>query len=129
MSDREFTRRVVKAVAIIAGAVVLLAALWEARGALMLIYVSALIAMGFSPLVRIIERPHRDRRFVPRWLAILAIYLSIVGVIALIANAEGNAARSTRVGINARRDGCATALKTPSSSVSANNSSIVMAPV
>ena len=84
MSDREFTRRVVKAVAIIAGAVVLLAALWEARGALMLIYVSALIAMGFSPLVRIIERPHRDRRFVPRWLAILAIYLSIVGVIALI---------------------------------------------
>jgi len=84
LSDREFTRRVVKAVAIIAGAVVLLAALWEARGALMLIYVSALIAMGFSPLVRIIERPHRDRRFVPRWLAILAIYLSIVGVIALI---------------------------------------------
>ena len=50
-------------------------------------------------------------------------------MIALIARAEGNAVRSTRVGINARRDGCATALKTPSSNVSANNSSIVMAPV
>jgi hypothetical protein len=50
-------------------------------------------------------------------------------MIALIASAEGNAARSTRVGINARREGCATALKTPRSNVSANNSSIVMAPV
>ena len=50
-------------------------------------------------------------------------------MIALIASAEGNAARSTSVGINASRDGCATALKTPRSNVSANNSSIVMAPV
>ena len=85
MSDREFTRRVVKAVAIVAGAIILLAALWEARGALMLIYVSALIAMGFSPLVRIIELRQRDNRaIVPRWLAILVIYLAILGVLALI---------------------------------------------
>ena len=54
--------------------------LWAAREALMLIYVSALIAMGFSPLVRLIERPRSARpRRVPRWLAILAIYLAIVG--------------------------------------------------
>jgi predicted PurR-regulated permease PerM len=85
VSDREFTRRVVKAVAIVAGAIILLAALWEARGALMLIYVSALIAMGFSPLVRIIELRQRDNRaIVPRWLAILVIYLAILGVLALI---------------------------------------------
>ena len=74
-----------KAVAIVAGAIILLAALWEARGALMLIYVSALIAMGFSPLVRIIELRQRDNRaIVPRWLAILVIYLAILGVLALI---------------------------------------------
>jgi predicted PurR-regulated permease PerM len=52
----------------------------------MLIYVSALTAMGFSPLVRIIERPRAGNgaRVVPRWLAILAIYLSIVGVIVIL---------------------------------------------
>ncbi len=86
ISDREFTRRMVQAVATVTGAVVLVAALWAARGALMLVYVSALIAMGFSPLVRLIEHPRPDngRRFVPRWLAILAIYLAIVGVIVLL---------------------------------------------
>jgi hypothetical protein len=36
-------------------------------------------------------------------------------MIALIAKAEGNEARSTRVGISASRDGCAIALKTPRS--------------
>lgn len=64
----------------------LIAALWAARDALMLIYVSALIAMGFSPLVRIIESPHRanGRRRVPRGLAILFIYLTIVGALTLV---------------------------------------------
>jgi predicted PurR-regulated permease PerM len=45
ISDREFTRRMLQTVATVAGSVVLLAALWAARGALMLIYVSALIAI------------------------------------------------------------------------------------
>jgi len=67
----------------VAGVAILLAALWEARAALMLVYVSALIAMGFAPLVRFIERP-RERRRIPRWFAILIIYLVIVGVIVLI---------------------------------------------
>src|SRR5438874_4494373 len=74
-SDRDFTRRLIVTVVVVAVAVIVLAALWEAREALMLIYVSGLIAMGFSPLVRIIERPHaKGRRRVPRVLAILAIY-------------------------------------------------------
>jgi len=50
-------------------------------------------------------------------------------MIALIASAEGSDARSTRVGIRARREGWATALKTPRSKVSANNNSIVIASV
>src|SRR5437016_1279222 len=51
----------------VVGAVVLVAALWAAREALLLIYISALTAMGFSPLVRLIERPRPDdgRRRVP----------------------------------------------------------------
>ena len=85
-SDREFTRRLLQTVATVAGAIMLLAALWAARGALMLVYVSALIAMGFSPLVRVIEKPRKgdNRRFVPRWLATLSVYLVIVGIVVIL---------------------------------------------
>ena len=73
-------------VATVTGTAILVALLWAARDALLLVYISALIAMGFSPLVRLIERPGpRDgRRRVPRWLAILVIYAAIVAVVALI---------------------------------------------
>ena len=80
ISDRDFTRRMLQTIAAVAGTVILGAVLWEARDALLLIYVSALIAMGFSPIVRVLERPRR----IPRWLAILGIYAVIVGVIVLI---------------------------------------------
>jgi predicted PurR-regulated permease PerM len=62
------------------------AIIWQARSALMLVYVSGIVAMGFSPLVRLIERPrpYSDRRRVPRTLAIFAIYLTIVGAILLV---------------------------------------------
>src|SRR5262245_43947263 len=85
LSERDYTRRMVQTVLTVAAVVILIAALWEAREALMLIYVSALIAMGFSPLVQIIERPSRSRRRLPRWLAILVIYVTIVAVLALVA--------------------------------------------
>src|SRR6185436_20591945 len=70
----------------VAAVAVLLFALWAAREALLLIYISALIAMGFSPLVRVIERTPASsgRRGIPRGLAILAIYIVIVGVIVLV---------------------------------------------
>jgi predicted PurR-regulated permease PerM len=86
VSDREFTRRLIQTVGVIAGAVILVFALWEARGALMLVYVSALIAMGFSPIVKVIERarPGTEERVVPRWLAILSVYLVIVAVFVLL---------------------------------------------
>lgn len=87
ISDREFTRRLLQTVVTIAGVVILLAALWAARAALMLVYVSALIAMGFSPIVRGIERPNSGGgdRSVPRWLAILSLYLLVVGAIVVLA--------------------------------------------
>jgi predicted PurR-regulated permease PerM len=84
--DPGFTRRMFQTVATVTGAVMLIALLWAARDALILIYISALIAMGLSPLVKLIERPHRGgaRRRVPRWLAILAIYLVVVGVFVFV---------------------------------------------
>src|SRR5512143_1176831 len=70
----------------VAAVAIVLAALWAAREAVLLIYVSALIAMGFSPLVRLIEQPRTSRRHwrVPRWLAILSIYIVVVSVIVLV---------------------------------------------
>lgn len=60
-------------------------ALYVVRQALLLIYVSALLAIGFSPLVRLIERQRLlvvGMRRVPRWLAILVIYVAMLTVIA-----------------------------------------------
>src|SRR2546421_8414260 len=84
--DQDFNRRMVRTVLTVAGVAILTAALWAARDALMLIYVSALIAMGFSPVVRLIERPKAfgARRGVPRVLAILAVYLFTLGVFVMI---------------------------------------------
>src|SRR2546428_5359369 len=85
LSDRDYTRRMIQTVLTVAAVAILLAALWAAREALMLIYVSALIAMGFSPLVRLIEQPRpNERRRVPRWLAILVIYAAMVAVLVLL---------------------------------------------
>jgi predicted PurR-regulated permease PerM len=65
-------------------AVVLLWAAYLVRDVLLLIYMSGLLAVGFSPIVRLIERqsllPIGTRRF-PRWLAILVLYLFIIGVL------------------------------------------------
>lgn len=61
---------------------IVVAAMWAARAALMLIYVSAIIAMGFSPMVRFADRPLRasgeKRVRVRRTLAILTIYVTII---------------------------------------------------
>ena len=67
-------------------AVMLLWAAYLVREVLLLIYVSGLLAIGFSPIVRIIERqkmlPIGTR--VPRWLAILVLYVAILGTVALV---------------------------------------------
>ena len=85
LSDRDFTRRMLQTLAAAVGIGIGLAALWVARDALMLVYISALIAMGFSPLVKGIARPTRTgRRRVPRVLAIFAIYLVIVTLVIIL---------------------------------------------
>jgi predicted PurR-regulated permease PerM len=85
-SDHDFVRRMFQTVLTVAGVTVLIAIFWAAREALMLVYISALTAMGFSPLVQMIEQPRAGGRLpaVPRWLAILVIYLTVVAVVVLI---------------------------------------------
>ncbi len=53
------------------------------RDVLILIYVAILVAIGLGPLVNSIEarRLPSLRRHVPRWLAILAIYVTLLGVV------------------------------------------------
>jgi predicted PurR-regulated permease PerM len=57
---------------------------WLARRVLLLVYVSALLAIGFSPVVRLIERQRTlltAKRRVPRWFAILVLYLLVLGAL------------------------------------------------
>ena len=70
----------------VVGVSILLAVCWAARDALLLVYVSALIAMGFSPLVRLLEHPgsRAKRGRIPRWAAILVIYIAVVGVFVVV---------------------------------------------
>jgi predicted PurR-regulated permease PerM len=63
--------------------VVIVWALFLVREVLLLIYMASLVAIGLSPLVTWIER--REDRLtgsrVPRWLAILTIYLLVLGTL------------------------------------------------
>jgi predicted PurR-regulated permease PerM len=74
-------------IAMTALAVVVLWSAYLVRGVLLLLYISGLLAIGFSPIVRIIERqkllPIGTRRF-PRWLAILILYLAILGALTTV---------------------------------------------
>lgn len=75
------------AIAMTALAVIVLWCAYLVRDVLLWIYVSGLLAIGFSPIVRLIERqkvlPIGTRRF-PRWLAILILYLFILGTLTAI---------------------------------------------
>ncbi len=69
--------------------VVGLAVLWLlilVREVLLILYVAGLLAIGFSPIVRWLERrrisaKHRKRRL-PRWAAILALYIGLLLAVA-----------------------------------------------
>jgi predicted PurR-regulated permease PerM len=71
-------------IAMVAGASVLLWGLYLVRAILPLIYVSMLLAIGFSPIVRLIERQRllpKGAQRVPRWLAILTLYILLLGTL------------------------------------------------
>jgi predicted PurR-regulated permease PerM len=74
-------------VAIAALGVAVVWILYLARDVLLIIYVSVLLAIGFGPLVHAIETqrvlPVGTKRL-PRWLAILVMYLFIVGSLTMV---------------------------------------------
>ena len=82
--DRLFVRRMTQTVFTVAAVAILIASLWVARFAVKLIYVSGIIAMGFSPLIGLIERKSGGGRRIPRTLAILVVYLTIVAVVVTV---------------------------------------------
>ena len=65
-------------------AVVVIWGLYHIRDVLLLLYVAGLLAVGFSPIVRLIERqrllPVGTQRF-PRWLAILVLYVVMLSAL------------------------------------------------
>lgn len=88
MSAESHARPLIRyAITMTALAVILLWALYHVLDVVRLLYISVLLAVGFSPIVRLIERqrllPVGTRRF-PRWLAILVLYIFIIGTLVAI---------------------------------------------
>ena len=83
----DFKPLILWTIAMTAAAVIILWGAYQVRSVLLILYISGLLAIGFSPIVRLIERqsslPIGSRRF-PRWLAILLLYLAIIGVLTLV---------------------------------------------
>ena len=88
-SDSDNPRALIRyALAGLALTVVLMWALYRVRGVLLLIYVAALVAIGLAPVVASVERlrlRRRRRLRLPRWAAILAIYLALIGSVIVVA--------------------------------------------
>jgi len=74
---------IAQAFAIVAAGVAVVWALYLARGALLIIYMSVLLAIGFGPVVQAIENQQRVPigQRLPRWLAILIVYLTIIAAL------------------------------------------------
>ena len=85
--DEPQTGAIARGVVLLALAAVVLWASYLARNALLIIYISGLLAIGFGPVVRAIEHqtivPVITRRL-PRWLAILVVYIVIVGALTIV---------------------------------------------
>jgi predicted PurR-regulated permease PerM len=79
-------RLIVFAVIVAIAAVLLVWILYTVRTMLVSVYISGLFAMGISPLVKMIERQRilPAVRRLPRWLAILIIYATIIGAIVTV---------------------------------------------
>jgi predicted PurR-regulated permease PerM len=86
-SEAEQKSLIVWTIAVALLGIIMVWTAYLARHVLLLIYISGLLAIGFSPIVRLIERqkalPIGSKRF-PRWLAILILYIAIIGFVTLV---------------------------------------------
>jgi predicted PurR-regulated permease PerM len=83
-ADEHRARRlIVRAVVASLTGIVVLWLLYSVRNVLLLLYVAGILAIGLTPMVRLIERRRGSRkRRVPRWAAILVLYLGLLVTIA-----------------------------------------------
>jgi predicted PurR-regulated permease PerM len=75
------------AVAAFFSAAILLWILYEISEVLIILYVAGVLAIGFSPIVRWIERRQisgNRKKKMPRWLAILILYIGLIGTIGVV---------------------------------------------
>ena len=87
IDQRDTPRRLIGwTIGMVVLAVLLLWVLYMVRDILLLIYVSAVFAIGCSPIVRFIERlqVYRGAARVPRPVAILVLYITLLGFLALV---------------------------------------------
>jgi len=86
MTDAERNRVIARTVTMSLAGIILVLVAYQVRQVLLTLYVSGLLAVGLSPIVRRIERnrvtPGRKR--IPRWLAILSIYIAFLLAVALV---------------------------------------------
>jgi len=84
MTPAEQNRLVTRAVVTSIVGVTVAWALYLVRDVLLTLYISGLLAIGLSPVVRRIERRPLLRGRIPRWLAILSLYVGFLLMVALI---------------------------------------------
>jgi predicted PurR-regulated permease PerM len=86
MTVDERNRVIVRSVATFLIGVVVLLTLYQLREVLMTLYISSLLAIGLSPIVRRLEHERllAGRIRVPRWAAILTIYVTFLAAMALV---------------------------------------------
>lgn len=74
-------------IAMLLGSILLLWVLYLIRNVLLAVYISTLLAIGFSPAVRWLERQHfvgRHKGGLPRWAAILLLYVGFLAGFAML---------------------------------------------
>lgn len=88
MTPEEHNRVITRSVFTAIVGVAIALGVYLARDVLITLYFSGLLAIGLSPAVRMLERSRwvdgRRRRKVPRWIALLSLYLAFLLVVAII---------------------------------------------
>jgi predicted PurR-regulated permease PerM len=86
MTADERNRVILRSVTTFLLGVIVVVTLYQLREVLMTLYISSLLAIGLSPIVRRLERDKllAGRIRVPRWAAILALYVTFLAAVALL---------------------------------------------
>src|ERR1043165_8663795 len=87
MTAEEHNRIILRSVTVSILGICLVLGIYLAREVLLTLYFSGLLAIGLSPAVRWLERSRfvdGRRKRIPRWVAILILYLGFLVVVAIV---------------------------------------------